>query len=88
LDAAEEDLGGEAGGVEFAACGGFGQEGAGAVAGGVGVGEDCGKGGPVGVGEDAVGVVGDGGADFSREGGLVQGWVTGLVTRPGGPVWS
>jgi NAD(P)-dependent dehydrogenase (short-subunit alcohol dehydrogenase family) len=22
------------------------------------------------------------------ETGLVQGWVTGLVTRPGGPVWS
>jgi hypothetical protein len=62
LDAAEQDAGGLAGGVEFALLGGFFEEPRWLVAAGFGVGQDGGEGRPVGVGEDAGGVVGDGGA--------------------------
>jgi hypothetical protein len=62
LDAAEQDAGWLAGGVEFALPGRFFEEAGWLVAACFGVGEDSGEGGPVGVGEDAGGVVGDGGA--------------------------
>ncbi|MFD7732187.1 tyrosine-type recombinase/integrase [Kitasatospora phosalacinea] len=68
LDAAEDDLGGQAGGGEFAAGGGLLEELSGLVTEGLGIGEGGGQGGPVRVGEDAGRVVGDGGADVSGEG--------------------
>ncbi len=74
LDSGEEDAGGLAGGVEFAAGGGFVEEVAGLVA--CGFGEDGGQGGPVGVGQDAGGVLGDAVPDVGGEGhggGLVVG---------------
>ncbi|SES29144.1 hypothetical protein SAMN05421870_11560 [Streptomyces qinglanensis] len=57
-----------AGCAEFAFGSGFPEELVGFVAAGFGVGENCGEGGPSGVGEDAVGMVGDGGAEVVDEG--------------------
>ncbi len=68
LDACDQDPCGLAGGGEFTLGGGFLEELVGLVAAGFGIGEDGGEGGPSGIGENAVGVVGDGGADVVDEG--------------------
>ncbi|MFD4394924.1 hypothetical protein [Kitasatospora sp. NPDC058397] len=86
LDAAEEDLGGLASRGEFAAGGCLGEELAGLVAAGFGVGEDGGEGGPGGVGEDPCGVAGDGGAEVVSE--VVDRLLGGLAVGEGGEVFG
>lgn len=67
LDACDQDAGRLAGGGQFALSGGLAEELMGFVAACFGVGQDGGQGLPGWVGEDAVGLIGDGGADVVGE---------------------